>query len=235
MFSESADLYDVLYAEKDYDAESAYVADVIRDRASAATTLLDVACGTGEHASRFTNAHGFRTAGIDVEPALVERARGKVPSATFTVADMTSFDLGATYDAVVCLFSSIGYVRTVANLRHAMIAMARHLAPAGVMVIEPWFEPGAMDDGHVTCLVRDRPEGPVCRMTHTEIDGRVSRLHFEYLLGARTGLTRLRETHELGLFTQDEMMDAFRHAGLAHVELDIVGPTGRGLYVATRT
>ena len=184
---------------------------------------------------RFTNAHGFRTAGIDVEPALVERARGKVPSATFTVADMTSFDLAATYDAVVCLFSSIGYVRTVANLRHAMIAMARHLAPAGVMVIEPWFEPGAVDDGHVTCLVRDRPEGPVCRMTHTEIDGRVSRLHFEYLLGARTGLTRLRETHELGLFTQDEMMDAFRHAGLAHVELDIVGPTGRGLYVATRT
>jgi SAM-dependent methyltransferase len=235
MFSESADLYDVLYAEKDYDAESEYVAEVIRDRASAATTLLDVACGTGEHANRFANKHGFRTTGIDIEPALVARARQKVPSATFAVADMTNFDLGITYDAVVCLFSSIGYVRTVANLRHAMIAMAHHVAPAGVMVIEPWFEPGAIENGRVTCLVRDRPDGPVCRMSHTEIDGTVSRLHFEYLLGARTGLTRLRETHELGLFTRDEMMDAFRHAGLPDVEMDITGPTGRGLYVATRT
>jgi ubiquinone/menaquinone biosynthesis C-methylase UbiE len=235
MFSESAALYDTLYSEKDYDAESAYVAEVIHGRVPAAATLLDVACGTGEHARRFADAHGFRTVGIDVDPALVSLARQKLPSATFSVADMTDFDLGATYDAVVCLFSSIGYVRTVANLRHTMIAMARHMAPNGVMIVEPWFEPGVLEDGHVTCIVRERPTGPVCRMSHTEIDGRLSRLHFEYLVGAETGLERLSETHELGLFSRDEMMDAFRGAGLMHVTMDITGPTERGLYIAMRT
>ena len=113
--------------------------------------------------------------------------------------------------------------------------MAAHLAHPGVLIVEPWFEPGAMEHGHVTCLVRTGPNGPVCRMTHTEIDGSVSRLHFEYLVGSPEGLQRLSERHELGLFSRDDMMDAFRQAGMEHVEMDVTGPTGRDIQAATRT
>jgi ubiquinone/menaquinone biosynthesis C-methylase UbiE len=235
MFTESTALYDLIYSEKDYDAEAQYVVEAIHERIPAAVRLLDVACGTGEHAHRFAGTHGFQTTGIDVEPAFVSLAQRKVPSATFVAASMTDFDLGTTFDAVVCLFSSIGYVRTVANLRHAITAMARHVAPAGVLVVEPWFEPGAMQHGQVTCLVREGPEGSVCRMTHTEIDGNVSRLHFEYLVGTPSGVERLSEHHELGLFSREDMVEAFRQAGFAHVEMDVNGPTGRGLYIAART
>lgn len=235
MFTESADFYDLIYDEKDYDAEAEYVAQVIHDRVPAAVTLLDVACGTAAHAQRFADTHGFRVRGIDLESAFVNIARRKVPSAQFSVADMTDFDLGSTFDAVVCLFSSIGYVRTVANLRHAVTAMARHLAPSGVLVVEPWFAPGSMEHGRVTCTVRERPDGHICRMTHTEIDGSISRLRFEYLVGTPEGLHRSSEVHELGMFTREDMTDAFRRAGLEHVEMDVTGPTGRGLYIATRT
>lgn len=235
MFADSAELYDLVYAEKDYAAEAEYVQEAVRSRVPAAATLLDVACGTGEHAARFAGAHHLRTDGIDINPTFVSIAQRKVPSGRFTVADMTHFDLGTTYDAVVCLFSSIGYTKTVANLRHAITAMARHVGQAGVLVVEPWFEPDTMEDGHVTCVSRDGPDGPVCRMSHTAIDGRISRLQFEYLVGTRGGLARRSEVHELGLFTNDEMMEAFRLAGLPHVELDVAGPTGRGLFVASRT
>ena len=235
MFSESARLYDLIYREKDYGAEVEYVAEVIHSRTPAATTLLDVGCGTGEHMRRFATDYGFRTDGIDIEPSLVALARQKLSAARISVADMTDFDLGRTYDAIVCLFSSIGYVRTVANLQHAITAMARHLTPDGVVVVEPWFEPGALDGGHVTCVTRDGPDGPVCRMTHTEVDGRISRLRFEYLMGTVEGLQRVSEVHELGLFSREEMIEAFQRAGLTNVHMDIAGPSGRGLYTASRT
>ena len=33
---------------------------------------------------------------------------------------MTAFDLGKTFDLVTCLFSSIGYVKTLENLARAV-------------------------------------------------------------------------------------------------------------------
>ncbi|MDH4044261.1 MAG: class I SAM-dependent methyltransferase, partial [Gemmatimonadota bacterium] len=66
MFSESGDLYDRIYtAMKDYAAEAAAVAQVIRAHLPDARDVLDVACGTGEHARHLTAAHAFRVDGVD--------------------------------------------------------------------------------------------------------------------------------------------------------------------------
>ncbi|MDA0329254.1 MAG: hypothetical protein O2958_09635 [Gemmatimonadetes bacterium] len=42
----------------------------------------------------------------------------------------------------------------------------------------------------------------------------ISRLEFEYLIGTERGIERRAETHRLGLFTQEQMEEAFRGAGL---------------------
>jgi SAM-dependent methyltransferase len=168
-----------------------------------------------------------------LEPGLLERAAARLPAGRFVRADMTDFDLGRTYDAVVCLFSSIGYVRDEPGLRRAVSAMGRHLDPEGLLLVEPWFEPGTMEDGYVMCLVVDTPDGKACRMSHTAIDGAVSRLHFEYLIGSGQGLRRAREVHELGLFSRETMLRAFELAGL-EAAYDSDGPAGRGLYTARR-
>ena len=79
--------------------------------------------------------------------------------------DMRRFDLGHRFDAVTCLFSSIGYLRTADELASALAAMARHPAWDGVLVVDPWFFPDAWLDGHVTALAAsddggaDRPRG----------------------------------------------------------------------------
>jgi len=70
----------------------------------------------------------------------------------------------------------------------------------------------------------------VARMAVTEVEGRLSFTRFEYLIGSDGEIRRESETHELGLFTTDEMLDAFRAAGM-DVEHDPEGMTGRGLYV----
>jgi SAM-dependent methyltransferase len=235
MFSESAELYDIIYASfKDYEAESAKIAALLEGSRPGCRTVLDVGCGTGEHARLLAQRHGLSVDGIDLEPAFVDIARRKHPAGHFAVADMRDFRLDRRYDAVICLFSSIGYVRTLDGVRQVLACFREHLAPAGVIVVEPWFAPGVLQDGYASSNVADHAGVHVERRGRTEIAGRVSRLQFDYDITDAHGTRHASEVHELGLFTPDEMRAAFEATGLA-VEHDPVGLIGRGLYVARLT
>jgi SAM-dependent methyltransferase len=230
VFSESARLYDLIYHQfKDYGEEAATLAATIRDRCPEAREILDVACGTGEHARHLAEL-GFRVDGVDIEASLVEIATAKNPEGTFVRADMTDFDLGRRYDAVLCLFSSIGYVKSVANLHRATECLARHVRPGGVIVVEPSFQPGDLTDGKVFMQTAQEEEMHVCRMSHTRIRGKVAHMRFEYLVGDADGVRRAAENHELAIFTREEMEEAFRRVDL-EVDYDPEGIFGRGLYV----
>jgi hypothetical protein len=144
---------------------------------------------------------------------------------------MRDFHLGRRYDAVLCLFSSIGYVRTVDGVTSAIACFREHVAPSGVIIVEPWFPPGVLDDGHVSSAVNEAGGIRVERRARTEVDGRTSRLHFDYDVVDHGRAYQATEVHELGLFTVDEMRGAFEINGLS-VEHDPKGLIGRGLYVA---
>lgn len=240
MFSATADLYDLVYSSfKNYVAEADQIAALIRtarpstgqDASTAPTTILDVGCGTGEHARLLGERHGFRVDGIDLDPNFVRIARGKNVMGAFSEADMTAFDLGRRYDVVMCLFSSIGYVRTLDNLLRTFESFRRHLAPGGAILVEPWFTPEALAPGPTRHMVVQRDNPTIVRMSHIACEGRLSRLRFEYLVGRPDGITHLAELHEMGLFTVEETLECFRAAGL-HATHDPNGLIGRGMYVA---
>ena len=122
-YSQAAEFYDLLYAgEKDYEAEAKPLVELrgsahdSTSHAEPAVSLLDVGCGTGAHARSLIDA-GFEVDGGDLEPAFVEIARAKCPEGSFHVGDMRTLALPDRYDAVLCLFSAIGYVRDEAALR----------------------------------------------------------------------------------------------------------------------
>ena len=140
MFTESAELYDVIYgAIKDYAAETAQVVTLLRHAHPAAQTVLDVACGTGEHARLLAESYGFSADDIDLDAALLDVARRKHPRGRFVQADMSDFDLGCRYDAFTCLFSSIGYLRTLDRVVEALSSFRRHTGAGGIVLVEPWF------------------------------------------------------------------------------------------------
>jgi ubiquinone/menaquinone biosynthesis C-methylase UbiE len=230
MFTESAELYDAIYSFKDYAVETAQIAALVRARHPRALTVLDVGCGTGEHARRLAADYHFEADGLDLDAGLLDVARRKHPIGRFVVADMSDFALGRRYDAILCLFSSIGYLVTLERIRRAIGCFRRHLSSGGVMVVEPWFAPGALEAGRVFRHTGEAHGLRVERVSRTEIDGRVSRLHFEYHVEGPDGSRWFSELHELGLFTPDEMSSAFRAEGLT-ADFDPVG-LGRGLWVA---
>ena len=97
MFSASAELYDLIYSGfKDYPAEAAQVAALIRAAHPTARLVLDVGCGTAEHARLLTANHSFTVDGLDRDPAFVRIARRKPPEASIYEADMMEFGASRT-------------------------------------------------------------------------------------------------------------------------------------------
>jgi SAM-dependent methyltransferase len=233
MFTAAAELYDAIYFSfKDYVAEASDIAQRIRKLNPSARSLLDVACGTGEHARLLTN-HGFLVDGVDINEDFLRLARTKVPGAQFHRANMADFSLNTRYDAVICMFSSIGYVCTLAELARALSCFARHVTNNGIVMVEPWFPPGVLEGGYHSERTAEMNGMHVVRKGSTVIEDRMSYLRFDYTITRGSDVQEIHETHELGLFTVDETLAAFAAAGLA-AEHEAASERNRGLYIARR-
>jgi SAM-dependent methyltransferase len=233
VFSRSAHLYDAIYSFKDYPAEVARLELLIEDRVPDARTLLDVACGTGMHLAELRKR--YEVEGVDLDPELLAIARERLPGVTLHEGDMVALDLGRTFDVVTCLFSSIAYTVTVERLRAATAALAGHVAPGGLLVIEPWILPEEWKSDFVGAVFVDEPELKVARMNAhgRRPAGDVLVMDFEYLVGTPERVERFTERHEVGMFTRDAYLDAVRDAGLA-AEWEAEGLMGRGLVLGRR-
>lgn len=229
MFVKSAEFYDAIYSWKDYQAEAQTVHAIIQQhKRSSSSRLLDVACGTGAHMAHLRQYYAVE--GLDMDEGLLGIARRRLPGITFHKADMTDFRLDRQYDAVTCLFSSIGYAQTVDALNRTLVNLARCALPGGVVLVEPWFHPGAMTEGGIHGKFVDEPALKIARLNVTEFVDSLSILHFHYLVGTPEGISYFTEDHVMGLFTDEQYREAFTRAGL-EVTYDAEGLMGRGLYI----
>ena len=228
MFLESSELYDAIYHFKNYAHECQILRAVIAVAAPGARTILDVACGTGEHAKFLKEKYAID--GVDLNEQYLRAARTKNPAGTYTRTDMTDFDLGAKYDVVTCLFSAIGYVRTVDRMNRAIACMARHVKPGGALIVEPWFTPETWKPGGTFIHAGEIGTEKVCRMGLGSREGNLSVSLLHYLRATSDSIEHYSERLELGLFTRDEMTRAFESAGM-EARYDSEGLMGRGLYI----
>ena len=228
MFTDSAELYDAIYSFKDYVRECDRLRNLINASVPGTRTVLDVACGTGEHAKLLKEHYAID--GVDIKESYLRAARLKNPSGNSVRAYMMNFDLGRTYDVVTCLFSAIGIVKTFDRLEAAVTCMARHLRPSGALIIEPWFTP---DQWHPTTpflLVGEVEAGKVYRLSNSIKEGQLSILLHHYLRATPNNIEHYSASIALGLVTRDEMASAFEFAGM-EARYDIEGLMGRGLYI----
>jgi ubiquinone/menaquinone biosynthesis C-methylase UbiE len=227
-----AQYYDRIYSFKNYAVETEKLIGWIEThRRSTGSRLLDVACGTG-HQLEFL-AKSFDAEGLDLSPGLLECAKKRNPGLAFHCADMRTFDLSARFDAITCLFSSIGYMMTIADLEQAVATMARHLVPGGVLIIEPWLTPDVWKSGSVHGMFIDDPDLKIARVNTSLTRGRLSIFDLHHLIGTPEGTFHFVEHHEMGLYTVDEMTSAFENAGLI-TTVEPEGLTGRGIYIGVR-
>ncbi|MHB0859109.1 MAG: class I SAM-dependent methyltransferase [Anaerolineae bacterium] len=103
--------------------------------------VLDVACGTGQHAIALAR-HGYQVTAVDISQAMVRMAQANVAPAGVSV-DVQHLGFGQlagglpeSYDALICLGNSLPHLTTAEGLHAALADMARVLRPGGVLLIQ---------------------------------------------------------------------------------------------------
>ncbi|MFC5720434.1 class I SAM-dependent DNA methyltransferase [Streptomyces gamaensis] len=98
--------------------------------------VLDLGCGTGRDAAWLHRA-GRTVTGADTSEPMLTHARTHHPGPHYVHADLRGFDLGEnTFDAVVCLDSSLLYCHTNPELDGMLASCRRALRPGGLLVAE---------------------------------------------------------------------------------------------------
>jgi SAM-dependent methyltransferase len=203
--------YDLIYASKPYAEEARFVHDLLGGRPG---RLLDVACGSGRHAREFAGL-GWEVTGVDYSPDLLERAR----QAGIDVhqQDMRQLDVpGAPFDAVTCLFDSIGYPQDNEGIIAALEGMGRHGARVAVEFLHA---PALLTHADPVRVRRwELPGGgELLRVSETEIDVPAMTMHVSYdvvELRADGGYARERERQSNRFFAVEEMRALMQLAGL---------------------
>lgn len=235
VYDKSARIYDLLYTGigiKDYAGEAEQLHRIITDTCPTARTLLDVACGTGAHLAELRR--WYTVEGADASPAMLEVARQRLPGVPLHLADMRTLDLGRNFDAVTCLFSSIGYVTEPSELRSTVERLAAHVSPGGVLILDGWIRPQDWQDEHRPGPdVASDDEMMVVRMSFGRRAGRITELDMHHLLRIESGVEYFVEAHRLALVPTDEYVAAVENAGMkARVVPDYM--PGRDRIVGTR-
>ena len=152
IFGLYAQYYDLLYRDKNYAGEAAYVAELIRDYTPYAKTILELGCGTGIHHAAHFAAMGFDLMGVDMSRPMLDQARARKASLTnsmsarlsFEQANVGTFRAGKTFDVVLSLFHVFSYQISNRELRAAFETAASHLSPGGLLIFDYWYGPAVL-------------------------------------------------------------------------------------------
>lgn len=146
-----ADVYDLLYQDKDHQTEC----DVLEQMFQVYSTepverILDLGCGTGNHALLLAQ-RGYKVVGIDRAEAMLALARQKARQyrlsprqLTFTQGDICDLDAGQRFDAVLMMFAVLGYQLENRDVLRVLQTAHRHLKPGGMLIFDVWYGPAVL-------------------------------------------------------------------------------------------
>jgi SAM-dependent methyltransferase len=146
-----SEYYDLLYADKDYVAEVAFVRDIIQRHKPNARSILDLGCGSARHAVEFARA-GLMVTGVERSSDMIARAKDRIGRLspdlcgllTLVEGDATNYAATTRYDVVVSLFHVVSY-QTSNNALAGIFRCARlALSASGLFVFDFWYGPAVL-------------------------------------------------------------------------------------------
>ncbi len=144
-----ADSYDLIYHDKDYGAECNVIESIFRTYNNAIHSVLDLGCGTGNHAFPLAE-RGYEVVGVDRSADMLAYARRKLVSAetdgklVFQQGDVRAVDLRRSFDAVLMMFAVLGYQLDNAEVLSALRTARRHLRSGGIFIFDVWYGPAVL-------------------------------------------------------------------------------------------
>jgi SAM-dependent methyltransferase len=134
-FDISSEFYDVLYNDKNYEAEADFVEEIFSTFGKP-ISLLEVGCGTGNYTRIFCQ-RGYAVSGLDISEKMIRAAKKKCDCA-FHIGDACTFSLGCKFDACVAMFAVMGYMVENSDVMGALSNIRAHLKHGGLFAFDVW-------------------------------------------------------------------------------------------------
>lgn len=110
--------------------------DVIEEYKENSKTILETACWTGTVAAEFQKL-GYNVTGLDISENMLNKAKGNMKKdSDLILGDMTNFDLGKTYDVVLCNYNSICHLLKWEDWQNFFACASKHLEKDGLLVFD---------------------------------------------------------------------------------------------------
>lgn len=175
--------YDLLYRDKDYEAEVQYVVALIKKYYPNAVKMLDLGCGTGKHAELFCH-NNYLVHGVDLSDEMLSiaatRRKGKEDRLMFSRADISSLKLDKKFDVAVSLFHVMSYLNSNEDLLSTFKLISDHLEKGGLFIFDFWYGPAVLTERPATRVKTLEDEGimltriaePTCHAQSNIVDVR---------------------------------------------------------------
>ncbi|MFX0092252.1 MAG: class I SAM-dependent DNA methyltransferase [Candidatus Hodarchaeota archaeon] len=217
-FKDLAAYYDELYVKSDqYQREVVQIDRFVSTyKQNEGNKLLDIACGTGGHLTYLQDR--YQVAGLDLSQDMLLIARKKFPTIPFYLENMINFSLDQHFDIIICMYGSIGFVKTFVNLKQTMNTIVNHLNPGGIIIIVPWSTTETFQERIVTDVV-NLPHIRIARMENVkQKTTNLVEVTIHHLIDQNRQVKHHTQTVEVGLFSQKEYTSAFQEAKIQLVE-----------------
>jgi SAM-dependent methyltransferase len=236
VFQRYSQYYDLLYRDKDYQAEVEYVARTLRSVAPEVRHLLEFGSGTGRH-GRLLAERGFSVFGIERSAAMVTEARRQAPcrsgaSGGFDCrqGDIKTVDLSDVFDAVISLFHVVSYQTCNADLVATFTNAARHLNEGGIFFFDVWHGPAVLWERPSVRVKRIEDEhSRLTRIAEPELDTNAGVVTVSYTIFAESkrdaSLTTFAENHRMRYLFPSEIQLLAQQTGfnVLHTEEFLTG------------
>jgi SAM-dependent methyltransferase len=151
VFGGYAHYYDLLYRDKDYLSETAFVFGLTQKFSPSTRTILELGCGTGGHALHLAK-RGLVVHGVDMSHQMLEEAQKKREMLLPGMADNLSFSLGDVrntriakeFDCVISLFHVVSYQTRNEDVAATFLTAKHHLNPGGIFIFDCWYGPAVL-------------------------------------------------------------------------------------------
>ncbi len=199
-----ASTYDLLYKEKNYEAECDFLEELFRRyNGKDIKHLLDMGCGTGGHAIPLAR-RGYKVSGIDHSPEMVAIAKQKAEAQglsdhiRFETGNIRNAELKNIFDAVICMFAVIGYQTSNDDLFATLQTVRNHLKPKGLFICDFWYGPAVLKQRPSERIkFLHEEEDRIIRIASPEIDTQKNLATISYHLLRLRGVQLVEETQEL--------------------------------------
>jgi len=226
IFNDYARYYDLLYRDKDYEAEAEYIETLIRKYHPQAQSILELGSGTGIHASLLAKKD-FSIYGVERSRdmhtrslALADKHNPEYGRPTFIHGDIRDIRLNKSFDAVIALFHVISYQTTNKDVQAAFATAKHHLKPSGIFIFDVWYGPAVLTQRPEVRIKRMADEKiEVTRLAEPVLHPNENRVDVNYHVFVRDRATNavieLKETHAMRYFFKPEIE---QFAALAEIQ-----------------